>query len=109
MLSSKKTVTSRTRKYGDRGDQFEAFGAPFVLLGVTRLPLFEVADKWHKAEGFEDREGFIEIWNKIHPKITFDFDPDRKVFLHRFIRRNLLLATSSWPGHVLPEDEAIQW
>lgn len=105
MLDSRKTVTSRTKQYGKRGDQFEAFGAPFVILDVMRMPLWEVRDKWFKWEGVDSPEEFERVWAEIHPKKGFD--PKQVVYLHRFVRRNILLATSSWPGHMI--EDPIQW
>jgi hypothetical protein len=115
MLDSRKTATSRTRQYGKRGDQFEAFGAPFVILQVQKLTLREIADKWFEAEGVESPKAFEAKWAEIHP--DKGFIPEQEVFLHLFMRRNLLLASNYWPGnnayieqelerlHTLPRDK----
>lgn len=105
MLESRKTATSRTKQYGERGDQFEAFGAPFVILQVQKVKLREVAEKWYEAEGMPSPEAFIAVWKKIHP--VKGYDPEQEVYLHLFARRNIVLATSSWPGHII--EDPIKW
>ena len=83
MLLGQKTCTSRTRKLGNVDDSFEAFGAEFIIGDVwAGWELDMVSFYWHKEEGFNTPEAFIECWNKIHPRKGYD--PDQRVFIHWF-------------------------
>ncbi len=83
MLSGQKTATTRTRKYGDPGDLFSAFGYTFQLIKVSRVYLGEVAFAYHKQEGFESKDDFMECWCRIHPRKRHYTDI---VWLHEFER-----------------------
>lgn len=67
MLGGIKTCTSRTKPYGEVGDQFTAFGAMFEIRAVERLPLFEVACSFYRQEGVESPAAFKLLWEKLHP------------------------------------------
>ena len=82
MLLGRKTMTSRTKRYGYEGDYFEAFGRVFVLTAVYKIPLARVAYHHYSQEGFESPEGFIDIWRKLHRRVGYN--PDRIVFCHEF-------------------------
>jgi len=97
LLEGRKTMTARTKKYGNRGDQFEAFEVPFVILNVVERTLKEVADKFYKEEGVESPEAYKAKWAEIHP--IKGFDPQQIVYLHSFIRRRFLLQDNYWPGN----------
>jgi hypothetical protein len=97
LLEGRKTMTARTKKYGDRGDQFEAFGVPFVILKVEKQTLREIADKHFKEEGVESPEAYEKKWAEIHP--VNGFIADQWVYLHTFIRRKFLLRDNYWPGN----------
>jgi hypothetical protein len=90
MLEGRKVMTARTSRYGERGDQFEAFGAPFVILSVEKRTLREIADKFFEPEGVESPEAYEKKWAEIHP--IKGFVPEQEVFLHMFVRRKFLLA-----------------
>lgn len=93
MLSGRKTCTSRTKRFGEGGDTFEAFEAEFILernnaglntIAVDRFPLSYVAKYFFGGEGFDTTEDFIECWKKIHPRKGYD--PEQKVWVHYFRR-----------------------
>lgn len=84
MLSDRKLLTSRNKKYGDAGDRFSIFGAEFELVWVRRLPLGTVADRMWTGEGVSSAQEFIEIWNELHPRKGFD--PSQRVWVHHFAR-----------------------
>ncbi len=62
LLEGRKTKTARTKKYGERGDQFEAFGAPFVILKVEKIRLSDIASKFFAEEGVESPEAYQKKW-----------------------------------------------
>lgn len=82
MLSGAKTCTSRTKKKGEPGDTFDAFGATFLINYVDRVRLDYVARLCWKQEGATSMENFVEIWKHIHPRKGYD--PDQWVYLHGF-------------------------
>jgi hypothetical protein len=90
-------MTARTKKYGERGDQFESFDVPFVILKVEKVSLREIADKHFKEEGVESPQAYEKKWAEIHP--NKGFVPEQLVFLHTFIRRKFLLRDNYWPGN----------
>lgn len=67
MLNGQKTWTSRTKKYGKVGDTFEAFGATFKIENISQQSLGFVASHWFN-EGCQNKEDFIDVWRKIHPR-----------------------------------------
>jgi len=84
MLSGRKTATSRTKRMGLVGDQFEAFGATFQIAILSNWSLASIANVFYILEGFESREEFIECWKLIHPRKGYD--PEQRVWLHIFKR-----------------------
>ena len=82
ILNGKKTCTSRNKRYGYIGDQFEIDGQKFVLTWVSHVYLDDVAHLKYQDEGFESPNQFIEVWNQIHPRKGFD--PLQTVWLHEF-------------------------
>lgn len=82
MLSGLKTATSRTKKMGNAGDTFPRFGATFQIDAINLLSLREIAGLHFKEEGFENSEGFLEVWAQIHPRQNLNLD--RKVWFHTF-------------------------
>lgn len=81
MLAGVKVCTARTKRMGETGDTFEAFGATFQVKSVTEESLHYVADLWHQ-EGCTSHEHFIEVWKEIHPVVGYR--PTQSVYLHRF-------------------------
>lgn len=82
MLSGRKTMTSRTKRYGEVEDTFDAFGATFQITDVMRCSLMLVANEYYLDEGCDSSEDFVKIWEKIHPRRGFD--PNQGVYVHTF-------------------------
>ena len=81
MLKGVKVWTSRTKKYGEAGDRFEAFGEVYEIVVVVKKPLAFVAKNWSE-EGCSSRDDFVEVWQEIHPRKGFV--PDWEVWVHIF-------------------------
>ena len=78
-----KTMTCRTRKYGEPGDMLDTnLGVRIQILEVRRMRLGDVAKRHWREEGCESPEEFVAVWEGIHPRR--DFDPDQLVWLHVF-------------------------
>ena len=82
MLTGKKTMTSRMKRYGKKGDTFEAFGSTFVILGVSKVPLGDVVYLHYEEEGFTQRKDLIQCWEKLHPRKGYV--PQQEVWVHTF-------------------------
>lgn len=82
MLKGLKTMTSRTKRYGETGNTFAAFGATFLIRVTTQFTLGEIARYFYRNEGFSSPEEFIAFWNEIHPRKGYD--PEQKVYVHDF-------------------------
>lgn len=83
VLSGKKHMTSRNRKYGNVGDTFDAFRRKFVLVDVSKVSLQTVKDEHWEDEGCESPEDFESVWVKIHPRTGFV--PEQMVWLHAWL------------------------
>ena len=83
MLKGQKTATTRTKKYGNPGDLFSAFGHAFMLTNVDKVYLGYVCSVFYRQEGFNSQGEFIEYWNKIHPRKHYHYSTH--VYLHQFI------------------------
>lgn len=83
MLSGQKTATTRTKKYGNGGDLFPAFGHSFQLTKVDKVYLGDVASTFYMQEGFSTQSEFRECWRRLHPKRN---RYDMVVWLHQFKR-----------------------
>ena len=83
LLEGIKTCTSRTKRMGEPGDRFVAFGAEFEVLSVEEKRLWEVRSLW-KEEGCASAEQFEQIWTSIHPRTGYL--PYQIVKLHTFKR-----------------------
>lgn len=83
MLKDIKTMTSRTKIYGGKGDWFPAFGEMFRLDDVVAQPFKIITLQW-KAEGCSSKEDFLGVWKQIHPR--HEPDPDELFFVHQFHR-----------------------
>jgi hypothetical protein len=99
MLKGLKTCTSRTKKYGNRGDIFKAFGATFQILDVKKHTLEYVATFLYREEGFENPSGFEQEWKHLHP--IKGWQPDQVVFTHYFKRVNSREELENWQGNLL--------
>lgn len=68
MLNGIKTMTSRTKKYGEKGDWFDAFGATFRIDLVEKSLFQTIANIHWKDEGCSSYEDFLAVWKQIHPR-----------------------------------------
>jgi hypothetical protein len=73
MLSGVKTMTSRTKSYGQVGDWFNVFEQTFVLTSVVARPFSFIVDHW-KEEGCFSREDFLTLFRQIHPRREIAMD-----------------------------------
>jgi len=83
LLSGVKVCTARTKRMGEPGDVFMAFGSQFELLSVEEVRLYEVASLW-REEGCTSEDHFKHVWREIHPVVGYD--QYQLVKLHRFKR-----------------------
>jgi hypothetical protein len=85
--ASMKSATSRTKAYGNPGDEFEVDFTTgkrvFKITNVQRMTLGEVAEHHYLEEGAISKEEFIHIWRQLYPSLGFS--PDLKVFFHQFV------------------------
>ncbi len=84
LLSGQKTATTRTKKYGNGGDLFSAFGHTFKLTTVRKVYLSFVCSVFYQQEGFNSQAEFVECWNKLHPRKKYHYS--NIVYLHQFKR-----------------------
>lgn len=82
LRSRNKWATTRTSRYGRRGDRFEAVGTIWELTHVVQVPLRVVAEHFYNEEGCMAKEDFIDIWEDIHYRKGYV--PDWDVWLHLF-------------------------
>ena len=82
MQAGQKTATTRTKRFGNIGDTFQAFGVLFRLTQVEAKTLADISENYFKQEGFESPEHFQLEWSKIHP--CKRFISDEVVILHLF-------------------------
>jgi len=78
----RKTMTARSKTYGVPGDRLRGPGVVLVLEYVAHWPLGTIANEFYHLEGLESPEEFIEVWNRIHPRKTYN--PATMVWVHRF-------------------------
>lgn len=88
VLSGKRSMTCRFRRYGFRGDYFELreglLGPKvrrFVLSAVNEVPLGDVATVHDATEGHPSSEEFLRAWQKAYPGRS---DEGRMVWAHTF-------------------------
>lgn len=72
-----KTMTTRSKKYGNVGDTFAIFGAVFEITEEWRGILSAVASKHWAEEGCDSEDDFIHVWEALHPRRGFN-PTDRK-------------------------------
>jgi hypothetical protein len=87
MLKGTKTWTSRTKRYGEPGDTFDAFDNEFEILKVERRTLEDILEHW-KEEGCSSKEDAVEVWRRLHPRRGFDrsFYLSERLYVHIFRR-----------------------
>ena len=79
-----KTMTSRTRSYGQPGDHFYVFGHRFDITEVVTMLLGDVAEKYYIQEGCDSPEHFKQVWAGIH--FNKGFVAEQPVRAHTFRR-----------------------
>lgn len=84
MVNGEKICTTRTKRYGKKGDTFEAFDLTFVLTLVLPATLRSVADNRYVAEGCRSAQEFVSIWRRLHPRKGWV--PEQRVQVHWFAR-----------------------
>ena len=82
MLSGQKVITSRTRRYGQTGDTFQAWGQTFEIRKVSYILLSSVRGRYYQQEGFPSPEAFEACWLALHP--IKGYDPLQAVYAHSF-------------------------
>lgn len=82
MLTGYKRCTSRTKRYGEIGDIFEAFGARFQLTTIEQRLLEDVSMNLFRKEGCEMPAEFIDVWKGLHPRKGWN--GGQKVWVHHF-------------------------
>ena len=80
--SGRKTMTTRTRRYGRVGDILDTPFGPVGLVSLIPVNLAVVRDHYWRQEGLESPEDFAATWKRLHPRKGFD--PDQRVWLHEF-------------------------
>lgn len=78
----RKTMTCRSKTYGQAGDRLQGPDCVLVLEYVAHWPLGTIAHDFYGLEGLDTPADFIEVWNRIHPKKRYD--PATLVWVHRF-------------------------
>jgi hypothetical protein len=82
MIEGRKTLTTRSKKYGDVGDRFYAFGVEFEITSIAEMKLADVALLW-KQEGVDSQGEFMRVWSSLHYGV---WNPNREVYVHGFKR-----------------------
>lgn len=84
MMDGTKLMTCRSRKMGEPGDVFEAWGHRFILTHVMRMRLGYVGSDCFIQEGCKSVQEFVNVWCEIHP--VKGFLPDEITWAHCFRR-----------------------
>lgn len=82
IMRGRKTCTSRTRKYGDPGDTFEAGEGVYVLTAAKKETYKFIKETLFKQEGFDTPEAFEKLWYQIYPRHIPQ--PDEQFWVHYF-------------------------
>jgi len=98
-----KVATTRTKRYGQKGDTFTIFDTRFKIVQIIPTPLSIIAEFFYKPEGFHTPEQFIECWKQIHPRKGYV--PDQKVYLHIFCRLGENSNPSCRSPHLPPSEK----
>jgi len=67
ILDGTKNLTWRTRRYGEDGDTFWAFGVQFRILKEWEAPMSAVPENYLR-EGFDSKKDAIQFMRKLRPK-----------------------------------------
>lgn len=86
VINSRKSCTTRTKRYGSIGDVFRVeYSYRFETLIITDLKhitLKQVAADYYSHEGFISPEDFIATWRELHPRAGWV--PNQLVWTHFF-------------------------
>jgi hypothetical protein len=75
-----KTMTCRTKKFGEPGDTFWAFGVHCELTHVFRVRLGYVVSNAYIQEGCDSPGQLIDVWKRIHP--VSGYESEKIVWAH---------------------------
>ncbi len=84
IMASRKTMTTRSKRYGKIGDFFCIHKTRCIITGVERMELGKIVKKFYHEEGFSSPGEFKKFWLTIHRK----WQPEKKFYLHTFKRDN---------------------
>ncbi len=84
LAAQRKTMTTRSKRYGKIGDTFWIKHIRFQILAVVRLELIHIMSTFYREEGFRTPGEFKKFWLTIHRK----WQPEKKYYLHIFRRNN---------------------
>jgi hypothetical protein len=89
VTTGQKLVSTRHKKLGKPLDYFwvddgTGIQSKCVLLAVFKLPLYQVAFKFYRAEGFASFEEFVKSWNKIYPEYRYETYNQCNFWVHIF-------------------------
>ena len=79
-----KCATTRTKKYGNKGDYFYVDDIKYRLVEVKKLRLSFITYYLYDKEGAESPEEFIKVWNEIHPIKGYEEQQFDLFWYHRF-------------------------
>jgi len=81
LLNGTKTMTTRSKRCGWKGDTFKAFGTTFQIEEVYIAALSWITKYRWKEEGCTSEEDFMNVWKSIHKKLN---DPRSQWHVHKF-------------------------
>lgn len=81
MLNGTKIMTTRSKRYGWKGDVFDAFGATFQIEEIYIAALSWITKYRWREEGCSSEQDFMDVWKSIHHKLN---DPRSQWHVHRF-------------------------
>jgi hypothetical protein len=81
IVDGKKTMTSRSKRYGHAGDMLQIRGHRYMLTSVYKKELGFVAKYCYQFEGFDSEAAFWVKWKEIHPRRNW---PEIIVWVHEF-------------------------
>ena len=85
ILCGKKRAVITPKKVGGEGDHFFVGTKCFILTIVVAVSLRMACYKFYQVQGFLTVKDAIRWWEIRHPKMLVDDDPERCVYLHRFV------------------------
>lgn len=86
LFDYKKWATTRTKRYGEIGDEFHVSGYYYMIDLVIKVPLWFVKNCLYESEGCDSPIEFVKIWRKIHKRKGFN--GNQMVWYHHFDSTN---------------------